>query len=202
MRKNPRRKGRTEENRWRIVVVEQNQTGSHSSAPNRGKPKAESRLYQTVDLPPSGSWLMCSSIGEQDKLRRGRVSREARSIETERCGPGGGTLVLTPDGLRRFMASTHRRRCRTGKPTDRCGCTHRFDLWTASSSSRVGGGAAIESQPFEREARRQSEVRKPQLRVEEARRFTEGRARVLRRAKQAAGPWRLTSLTMGLRTVR
>ena len=196
-----------EKNRWRIVVVEQGKRKSFFCANREEALKLKADFTRQVDLPPSRKLVDVFIDWEQDKLRRGACKPRSAKHQTERLRIFLRPLleeelsVLTPRRAASLYDQHTGRRCRTtGKPIS--AATHRFDLWTAKFffAWAVERGY-LGANPFE-SVKPVGKVKsgKPQLRIEEARRFTEAALVYFEERNKPLALGALLALTMGLRT--
>ncbi len=196
-----------EKNRWRIVVVEQGQRKSFFCASQEEALKLKADFSRQVDLPPSRKLADVIADWEQDKLRRGACKAHSAKHQTLRL-----RLMLQPFLEEEISTLTPRRAAalyeqhigRCSRTTGRVlsVATHRFDLWIAKFFFKwaVERGY-LGASPFEA-VRPIGKARagKPQLRIEEARRFTETALLYFEEQNKPLALGALLALTMGLRT--
>lgn len=196
-----------EKNKWRIVVVEQGQRKSFFCASREEALKLKADFAKQVDLPPSRKLTDVIADWEQDKVRCGACKPKSVKHQTGRL-----RLMLRPFLDDEISTLTPRRAAalyeqHTGRHSRTTGrvisvATHRFDLWTTKFFFKwaVERGY-LGASPFEA-VRPVGKVRagKPQLRIEEARRFTETALLYFEERNKPLALGALLALTMGLRT--
>ena len=196
-----------EKNRWRIVVVEQGKRKSFFCTSPEEALKLKADFAKQVDLPPSRKLADVFTDWEQDKVRRGACKPQSAKHQTKRLRMFLRPLLeeeisaLTPRrAASLYEQYTGRRSRTTGKPIS--AATHRFDLWTAKFFFQwaVERGY-LGANPFEgvKPVGKVSSG-KPQLRIEEARRFTEAALVYFEERNKPLALGALLALTMGLRT--
>ena len=196
-----------EKHRWRIVVVEQGKRKSFFCASREEALKLKADFTKQVALPPSRKLADVLTDWEQDKVRCGACRPRSAKLQTGRLRLFLRSWLeeeistLRPRGASSLYEQyTGRRSQTTGKPIS--AATHRFDLWTAKFFFEwaVGHGY-LGANPFEG-VKPIGKVRsgKPQLRIEEARRFTETALVYFEEQNQPLALGALLALTMGLRT--
>ncbi len=196
-----------EKNRWRIVVVEQGQRKSFFCASQEEALKLKADFARQVDLPPSRKLTDVIADWEQDKLRRGACKEHSAKHQTGRL-----RLILQPFLEEEISTLTPRRAAalyeqHTGRHSRTTGralsaATHRFDLWIAKFFSKwavergyLGASPFAAIRPIGK-----ARAGKPQLRIEEARRFTETALLYFEERNKPLALGALLALTMGLRT--
>ena len=196
-----------EKNRWRIVVVEQGQRKSFFCASHEEALKLKADFSRQVDLPPSRKLSDVIADWEQDKLRRGACKAHSAKHQTLRL-----RLMLQPFLEEEISTLTPRRAAalyeqHTGRHSRTTGrvlsaATHRFDLWIAKfffkwavERGYLGGNPFDAVRPIGK-----AHAGKPQLRIEEARRFTETALLYFEERNKPLALGALLALTMGLRT--
>lgn len=196
-----------EKNRWRIVVVEQGRRKSFFCASQEEALKLKADFSRQVDLPPSRKLADVLTDWEQDKLRSGACKVQSAKHQKDRLSLFLGPLLseeLTALTPRRAAALYERHTGQTSRTTGRLMsvATHRFDLWTA----KFFFGWAVKrgylgANPFQ-DVKPVGKVRagKQQLRIEEARRFTETALLYFEEFNKPLALGALLALTMGLRT--
>ena len=196
-----------EKNRWRIVVVEQGKRKSFFCASREEALKLKADFAKQVDLPPSRKLADVLTDWEQDKVRRGACKPQSAKQQTGRLRLFLQSFLeeeisaLTPRrAASLYEQYTGRRSRMTGEPIS--AATHRFDLWTAKFffAWSVERGY-LGTNPFEG-VKPIGKVRsgKPQLRIEEARRFTKAALVYFEERNKPLALGALLALTMGLRT--
>mgnify|MGYP000299427950 CR=1 FL=1 len=196
-----------EKNRWRIVVVEQGQRKAFFCASQEEALKLKADFARQVDLPPSRKLADVLTDWEQDKVRSGTCKVQSAQHQKTRLSLFLQPLLdeeitaLTP---RRAAALYERHTGQTSRTTGRVisVATHRFDLWNAKFFfSWAAKRGYVGANPF-KDVKPVGKVRagKQQLRIEEARRFTETALLYFQEQNKPLALGALLALTMGLRT--
>lgn len=196
-----------EKNRWRIVVVEKGQRKSFFCTSQEEAVKLKSRLARQVDRPPSRRLADVIAEWEQDKVRRGVCKLRSAQHQASRLH-----LFLRPQLDEDIATLTPRRAAslyerHTGRPSRKTGrtistATHRFDLCCAKffcswavKQGYLGANPFSEISPVGK-----VNAGKPQLRIEEARLFTQTALVYFEEQNDPLAIGALLALTMGLRT--
>ena len=196
-----------EKNRWRIVIVERGERKSFFCASREEALKLKSDFAKQVDPPPSRRLADVIMDWQQDKVRSGACKARSAQDQASRLSLFLGPLLdeeiatLTP---RRAAALYERHTERTSRQTRRAlsAATHRFDLCCAKfffswaiKQGYLGANPFKDVKPIGKVC-----AGKPQLRIEEARRFTETALLYFEENNEPLALGALLALTMGLRT--
>lgn len=196
-----------EKTRWRIVVVENGQRKSFFCASREEALKQKADLAKEVDLPPSRLLTDVLADWEQDKVRSGACKPKSAQHQTRRLSLflrpvlDAEIAVVTP---RRAAALYERHIGRTSRTTRQAlsAATHRFDLRTvkrffnwAVKRGYLGSNPFKDVSPVGK-----ARAGKLQLRIEEARRFTEAALWYFEEQNKPLALGALLALMMGLRT--
>lgn len=196
-----------EKTRWRIVVVDNGQRKSFFCASREEALKQKAALTKEVDLPPSRVLKDVLAEWEQDKVRSGACKSDSAQHQARRVSLflqpmlDAEIATVTP---RRAAALYERHIGRTSCTTRQAlsAATHRFDLRTAKrffhwsvKRGYLGLNPFKDVSPVGK-----ARAGKPQLRIEEARRFTETALWYFEEQDKPLALGALLALMMGLRT--
>jgi len=196
-----------EKSRWRIVVVEQGKRKSFFCTSREEALKLKAQFAKEVDLPPSRKLADVLADWEQEKVRSGSCKLKSAQHQTMRLRRFFQPMLeqdIPAMTARRaaalYESHTGQRSRQTGRPLS--AATQRFDLWTAQfffGWAVKRGYAGLN--PF-KDITPVGKVKagKPQLRIEEARRFTETALLWFEERNKPLAVGALLALTMGLRT--
>lgn len=196
-----------EKNRWRIVVVEQGKRKSFFCASREEALKLKTQFAQEVDLPPSRKLADVLVDWEQDRVRGGARKLKSAQHQTMRLRLFFGPLLeqeIPALTARRAAALYEGHMGQASRTTGRTlsAATQRFDLWSARfffgwavKRGYVGLNPFASVTPVGK-----VNAGKPQLRIEEARRFTEAALLYFEERNKPLAVGALLALTMGLRT--
>lgn len=196
-----------ERHRWRIVVVENGKRKSFFCASQEEALKLKGDFAKEVDLPPSRRLVDVLADWERDKVRSGVCKLPSAQHQTGRLRLFLRTVLdeeiatLTP---RRAAALYESHTARTSRKTGQAlsAATHRFDLRIAKLffSWAVKRGY-LGFHPFKDVSPvGKPRAGKPQLRIEEARRFTKAALLYFEEQDNPLALGALLALMMGLRT--
>lgn len=196
-----------ERDRWRIVVVENGKRKSFFFATKEEALKLRADFAKEVELPPSRKVADVLAEWEAGKMSSGTCAAKSIQHRTSRLRLFLAPVleqeirVMTPRrAAALYQGHTERISLRTGKPLS--AASHRFDRWSAQDffawsvyRGYLGLNPFTSVKPVGKIG-----AGKTQLRIEEARRFTEAALRYFEEADKPLAVGALLALTMGLRT--